>query len=57
MHKKRGQGLPEYALVLALISLAVIVAMKGLGDDAISQKLYGNINTNLSEAQMKANTP
>ena len=45
--KKRGQGLVEYALIIALIALITVAALHGFGQKAISYGLYGNINNNL----------
>ena len=46
MKNEAGQGLVEYALILALIALVVIVAMRSLGG-SISGK-YGEIETSLT---------
>lgn len=45
-NKYRGQGLIEYALILVLISIVVIVALTALGP-AISNALYQNIITGI----------
>jgi Flp pilus assembly pilin Flp len=47
--RKSGQGLVEYALILALIALAAVVALTGIGD-SVNEGLYGNINSNLNKA-------
>ena len=38
--KEKGQGLVEYALILALIAVVVIVAVRALGTNA-STKMQG----------------
>ena len=44
MKNEEGQGLVEYALILALIALVAIVAMKTLG---------GSVNDKFTEANTK----
>ena len=34
-HREDGQGLVEYALILLLIAMAVVVAMKLFGDELL----------------------
>ena len=52
--KKRGQGLVEYALIIALIALITVAALHGFGQKAISDGLYGNINNNLETVEANA---
>lgn len=44
--KEKGQGLVEYALIIALIAIVVIVALGLLGDqiDAIFRSITGSLN-------------
>jgi len=44
MKNEEGQGLVEYALILALVALVAIVAMKTLG---------GSVNDKFTEANTK----
>jgi len=44
-HPERGQGLAEYALILALIAVVVIGAVIFLGDQI--QKIFDNIGSAL----------
>jgi pilus assembly protein Flp/PilA len=44
----RGQGLVEYALILMLITLVVVLAIRTLGTTANSH--YENINSSLINA-------
>lgn len=49
-NKKSGQGLLEYALVLALLALICVAAVTNLGGSVVSV-LYGGINDKVSSAQ------
>jgi pilus assembly protein Flp/PilA len=44
--KEKGQGLVEYALILVLIAIVVIVAMRVLGNKV--SDTFGTVNTNLA---------
>ena len=44
--KEKGQGLVEYALILVLIAIVVIVAMRVLGTKVSTT--FNSINNNLS---------
>lgn len=44
--EEKGQGLVEYALILVLIALVVIVALKMVG--TTTNKVFSNINTKLT---------
>jgi pilus assembly protein Flp/PilA len=46
MKNEEGQGLVEYALILALVALLVIVALKFLGGTV--GNAYNNVGTGLS---------
>ena len=43
-----GQGLVEYALILALVSIVVIVALRAVGTNV--NALFTSVGTGLSEA-------
>ena len=45
-HEDEGQGLVEYALIIAVIAIAVIVAMVFFRDQL--QNLFSNIGNNLT---------
>lgn len=47
--KISGQGLVEYALVIALLALVSIAALTGMGS-TVSEGLFGGISTNLDDA-------
>lgn len=44
--KEKGQGLVEYALILVLIAIVVIVAMRVLGSKVSTT--FGSVNSALS---------
>ncbi len=46
MREEQGQGLVEYALIIAVIAIAVIVAMIFLRDQI--QNIFSNIGNNLT---------
>ena len=46
MRDEEGQGLVEYALIIAVIAIAVIVAMIFLRDQI--QNIFSNIGNNLT---------
>ena len=46
MHADDGQGLVEYALIIAVIAIAVIVAMVFLRDQI--SNIFSNIGNNLT---------
>ena len=47
--EEEGQGLAEYALILALVTIAVIGLLQGLGVEinAVFTRISGDINTAL----------
>jgi len=45
MPKQRGQGMVEYALILALIALIVIIALITTGNQLVN--LYSNITATM----------
>ncbi|MBE3589493.1 MAG: Flp family type IVb pilin [Firmicutes bacterium] len=47
LHREEGQGMVEYGLILALIAVAVIVALSGLGSKLydLFQGITGKLNT------------
>jgi len=46
IHEENGQGLVEYALIIAVIAIAVIVAMIFLRDQL--SNIFSNIGNNLT---------
>jgi pilus assembly protein Flp/PilA len=46
LHDEEGQGLVEYALIIAVIAIAVIVAMIFLREQI--QNIFSNIGNNLT---------
>lgn len=46
--EEEGQGLVEYALIVALISVVAIAAMRLMGTQI--QTLFGNVSTDLQDA-------
>ena len=46
IHSEDGQGLVEYALIIAVIAIAVIVAMAFTRDQI--QSIFSNIGNNLT---------
>ena len=44
-HRTRGQGLVEYALIIALVAIVVIATLILLGPQIAS--IFGNISNNL----------
>ena len=46
LREEQGQGLVEYALIIAVIAIAVIVAMIFLRDQI--QNIFSNIGNNLT---------
>lgn len=53
-NNRKGQGLVEYALVLALIALTCVLALSNMGNEVISGML-SNIKGNLSNAENTIN--
>lgn len=45
-YKERGQGLVEYALIIAVIAIAIVVAMVFLQDKI--KTIFSNIGNNLT---------
>lgn len=45
LKNKRGQGLVEYALILVLIAVVVIVAVRSIG--STTNKIFTNVNTQM----------
>jgi Flp pilus assembly pilin Flp len=52
--KKRGQGLVEYALIFALMSLAAVLALTNLGSQVVSI-LYSKVQANLQNSEQIIN--
>lgn len=50
IHKKRGQGLVEYALIFALISLTAVFALTNIGSEVVSL-LYNKVQGNLQNSE------
>gem|GEM_PF-1157163 len=50
LNKKRGQGLVEYALLIALLALTCVLAMTSLGDQIVAG-FYKQIQGNLENAE------
>ena len=46
---RRGQGLVEYVLVVALIALVAVATLTGMGQ-TVQTGLLGNIQNNLEDA-------
>lgn len=53
--RKSGQGLVEYALIVALLALVSVLALTNLGS-SVNDGLLGNIQTNLDTAETKITT-
>jgi Flp pilus assembly pilin Flp len=51
-NKKKGQGLVEYAFLIALIALALLAILTSTGE-TVNESLYGVISTNLDKANTK----
>lgn len=51
-HQKSGQGLVEYALVIALLALVSVLALTNMGQ-TVNDGLLKNIHTNLDNAEQK----
>jgi pilus assembly protein Flp/PilA len=47
VQNKDGQALVEYALILALVAVVVVVALSGLGSSIAN--LFNNVTTNLAK--------
>jgi pilus assembly protein Flp/PilA len=47
LQKQRGQGLVEYALIIVLVAIAVVVAVTALGTQI--SKVFENVTTKLSK--------
>ncbi|HWQ60845.1 MAG TPA: Flp family type IVb pilin [Negativicutes bacterium] len=45
---QKGQGMVEYGLILALVSVAVIAAMTPLADSV--KEVFGTVSTELNKA-------
>ena len=46
--KEKGQGLVEYALILVLVAIVVIVALRLLGGEV--NEIFGNVEKTLDSA-------
>lgn len=53
--EEKGQGLAEYGLILALVSLAVIVALGALGTNL--NTVFGNIRDRVAGVPTGTTTP
>jgi Flp pilus assembly pilin Flp len=51
-HDESGQGLAEYALLLGLIVIGVVLLIQGMGISI--QKIFGKANADLATAAEKA---
>ncbi|MGM0599785.1 MAG: Flp family type IVb pilin [Candidatus Rifleibacteriota bacterium] len=51
-NQKKGQGLVEYVLLVALIALVSIAALTGMGS-SVNDGFFSNISTNLDSANTK----
>jgi len=51
-HQKSGQGLVEYALIIALLALVSVLALTNMGQ-TVNDGLLKNIQTNLDKAEQK----
>ena len=51
-HDESGQGLAEYALLLGLIVIGVVLLIQGMGLSI--QKIFGKANADLTTAASKA---
>lgn len=49
-NKKAGQGLVEYALIIALIALIAVVSLTSMGG-TVKDGLWGNIHQNIDTAE------
>jgi pilus assembly protein Flp/PilA len=47
MREQKGQGLVEYALIIVLVAIAVVVAITALGTQI--SKVFENVTTKLSK--------
>jgi pilus assembly protein Flp/PilA len=47
LKKEEGQGLAEYALIIVLVSIAVVAALTTVGDDI--EKVFENISGELGK--------
>ncbi len=47
LQKEEGQGLAEYALIIVLVSIAVVLALTAVGDEI--NGVFTNITTELSK--------
>ncbi|MFZ4664662.1 MAG: Flp family type IVb pilin [Caldilineaceae bacterium] len=47
LRKEEGQGLAEYALIIVLVSIAVVVALTAVGDDI--EAVFESISTELGK--------
>ena len=47
LQKEEGQGLAEYALIIVLVSIAVVAALTTVGDDI--QAVFESISTELGK--------
>ena len=47
LQKEEGQGLAEYALIIVLVSIAVVLALTAVGDEI--NGVFTNITTALSK--------
>lgn len=45
LRNTKGQGLVEYALILVLVSIVVIAALKGIGDE--TNKVFCNVSDHM----------
>lgn len=50
IHKRKGQGLVEYALIFGLMALAAVFALTTMGDGVVSS-LYTHVQNNMANAE------
>jgi len=48
LNREEGQGLAEYALIIVLVSIAVVAALGTVGDDILA--VFESISTSLTGA-------
>jgi pilus assembly protein Flp/PilA len=53
--EESGQGMAEYGLILALVAIAVIAVLSGIGDNLT--KIFGKVKDTLGTAAETSTTP